>query len=141
MAETSKRLYELMSMGEGIKMPCPYGLLAQAYERIEHLEARMAELVDAPDSKSGSFGSAGSSPAPGTKIGYEVTSPQGTERFEWDGTDWEGKTAYEAAQRRFESVSSQKWCKSCAGTTRFYRISRSIVNEVTLDATGDGAGW
>ena len=29
--------------------------------------ARVAELVDAPDSKSGSFGSAGSIPASGTK--------------------------------------------------------------------------
>ena len=32
----------------------------------------MAELVDALDSKSSSFGSAGSIPAPGTFFNYEV---------------------------------------------------------------------
>ena len=35
---------------------------------LEKLNARVAELVDALDSKSSSFGSAGSIPAPGTLI-------------------------------------------------------------------------
>ena len=36
----------------------------------------MAELVDALDSKSSSFGSAGSIPAPGTFLNYEVALHQ-----------------------------------------------------------------
>lgn len=50
-------------------------LIHDAYLRIAEMEARMAELVDAPDSKSGSFGSAGSSPAPGTKTRIPAHRP------------------------------------------------------------------